>query len=422
MPKMPLSPLHALQSLQVIRAKGSISRAHLAEETRDSLFLVSKICDKLLAAGFVSEAGQGDSTGGRRPTLLSLKPGLGRLIGIHLGTVNVRVAMTDFSGELIEYTKDESRCKLGPDVAMQHLIGLVDQLLKKNQVSYSELDGIGIGVSGVVERTTGTVLFWPKLPLWTNVPVRQILEDRYKSVVELEDTSRTQAFAEYRLGGVDSAKHFVYIAVGAGIGAALFFNGQLYSGAAGFAGEFGHISISEGGPLCSCGNRGCLETVASAAALIQQARHGITGGLSNTLVKMSAGKSENLSVEMLAQAAQEGDRFSLRLLSETGTQLGRSLVGLINLLNPELIVIGGGVATAIGELILPEIERVIRERALIQGDDQVKIQISKLQERDWAVGATLLVAEKALAKSFSAKTEPKKRAISQNVSFASNPR
>lgn len=242
--------------------------------------------------------------------------------------------------------------------------------------------------------------------------MKKILEDRYKTIVELEDTSRTQAFAEYRLGGVDSAKHFIYIAVGAGIGAALFLNGTLYSGAAGFAGEFGHISVSEAGPLCSCGNRGCLETIVSASALIRKARQGLTAGLSNALMQMSQGNPSRLSVEMLAQAARRGDRFTLRLLSETGTYLGRSLVGLINLLNPELIVIGGGVAYAIGELILPEIERAVRDRAMIQGENQVQIRISKLHERDWALGATLLVVEKALTKSFLEGSEPKKRSAS----------
>ena len=411
MPRMPLSRFHTLDILQLIRAEGSISRAHLAETTGTSPFLVSKTCDKLLAAGFVTEAGQGDSTGGRRPTLLSLKPGLGRLIGVHLGTVNVRIAMTDFSGELIDYIKDESRANQGPGIAMEHLTELIDQMLKKNDVSYAQLNGIGVGVSGVVERSTGMTLFWPKLPLWVNVPVKKILEDRYKTIVELEDTSRTQAFAEYRLGGVDSAKHFIYIAVGAGIGAALFLNGALYSGAEGFAGEFGHISVSEAGPLCSCGNRGCLETIVSASALIRKARQGLTAGLSNALMQMSQGDPKRLSVEMLAEAARKGDRFALRLLSETGTYLGRSLVGLINLLNPELIVIGGGVAYAIGELILPEIERAVRDRAMIQGENQVQIRISKLHERDWALGATLLVVEKALAQSFLG-TEPKKRSAS----------
>ncbi|MGB8479565.1 MAG: ROK family transcriptional regulator [Acidobacteriaceae bacterium] len=404
---MPLSQLHTLQILQLIRAQGSTSRADLADKTGASPFLVSKISDKLLAAGFISEAGQGDSTGGRRPTLLSLRPDFGRLIGVHLGTVNVRIAMTDFSGNLIEYTKDASHSNQGPEVAMRHLIDLIDQMLKKSGVSYAELNGIGIGVSGVLDRNTGITLFWPKLPQWVNVPVRKILEEQYRTLVELEDTSRTQAFAEYRLGGVDSAKCFIYIAIGAGIGAALFLNGQLYSGAGGFAGEFGHITISETGPLCSCGNRGCLETLVSASALIQKARHGLFAGLSNTLMQMSQGDAKRLSVEMLAQAAQEGDRFALRLLSEAGTHLGRGIVGLINLLNPELIVIGAGVASAVGELILPEIERVVRSRAMVQGVNQVQIRMSRLQEKDWALGATLLVAEKALAQSFLKWMEPK---------------
>jgi len=410
MPRVPLSKLHTLQILQFIRAQGSISRAGLAEKTETSPFLISKTCDQLLAAKFITEAGQGDSTGGRRPTLLSLKPDFGRLIGVHLGTVNVRIAMTDFRGNLIEYIKDESRADKGPEAAMQHLIHLIDQMLKKAGVSYSELSGIGIGISGVLERSTGVVLFWPKLPMWINVSVRKILEDRYKTIVELDDTSRTQAFAEYKLGALDSIKHFIYVAVGAGIGAALFLDGKLYSGSAGFAGEFGHITVSEAGPLCSCGNRGCLETMVSASALIRKAQHGLTEGLSNTLMQMSEGNPKHLSVEMLADAARQGDRFTRRLLSDTAISLGTSLVSLVNLLNPELIVIGGGVASAIGELILPEIERVVRDRAMIQGDNQVQIRISQLQEKDWALAATLLVVEKALAQSFLKAMEPKTRA------------
>lgn len=146
----------------------------------------------------------------------------------------------------------------------------------------------------------------------------------------------------------------------------------------------------------------------SAAALIRKAREGISAGLSNTLIQMSQADSSPPSVEMLAEAARKGDRFALRLLSETGTCLGRSLVGLINLLNPELIVIGGGVSSAIGDLVLPDIERAVRDRAMIQGENQVQIRISKLRERDWAVGATLVVVEKALAKTFLNSNESKK--------------
>jgi len=418
MPRVPLSRQHTLQILQLIRAQDSISRASLAEKTGTSPFLISKTCDQLLAAKFITEAGQGDSTGGRRPTLLSLKPDLGRLIGVDLGAGNIRIAMTDFSGNLIEYVRDESHADQGPEVAMKHLIHLIDQMLKKTGVAPPELNGIGVGISGVLERSTGVTLFWPKMPLWINVPVKKILEDRYKTLVELDDTSRTQAFAEYKLGALESIKHFIYVAVGAGVGAALFLDGKLYSGSAGFAGEFGHITLSDTGLLCSCGNRGCLETMVSASALIRKARHGISEGLSNALMQMSQDDPNHLSVEMLAKAAAQGDRFTRRLLSDTATSLGTSLVTLVNLLNPELIVIGGGVASAVGELMLPEIERIVRDRAMIQGENQVQIRISRLQEKDWTLGATLLVVEKALAQSFMKAMEPKKRSAKPSKATA----
>jgi predicted NBD/HSP70 family sugar kinase len=229
-------------------------------------------------------------------------------------------------------------------------------------------------------------------------------------LVEIEDTSRTQALAEYRLGGADAAQHFVYITVGAGIGAALFLHGRLYTGAGGFAGEFGHIAVSESGPLCSCGNRGCAETMVSASAMIRNAKRGISAGLSTVLIQMQRESANGISVEMLGQAARQGDRFVLRILSEAGSYLGQSIVGLINLLNPELIVIGGGVGSAVGDLLLPEVERVVRDRAMVQDLNHLQIRISKLQERDWALGAALLTAEKALGQAFQRRTEPRKKA------------
>lgn len=399
---------NVLPALHLIRTQGSISRAQVAEKTGSSPFLVSQVCDTLLAAGFITEAGYGDSTGGRRPTLLSLRQGFGRILGVHFGSVNVRIALTDFGGTVIEYLKDESLASKGPEAAMNHLFHLIDQVLEKAGITYSKLDGIGIGVSGVVDRRNGVTLFWPKLPLWVNVPVKKLIEDRFKTLVELEDTSRTRAVAEYRLGSASRANHFVYIAAGAGLGAALFLNGQLYSGACGFAGEFGHVTVSENGPVCSCGNRGCLETLVSASTLIRIAREGLAAGLSNTLIKMTDGDPKKISVETIARAARSGDRFSLRLLSETGMYLGRGVVGLVNLLNPELIVIGAAVASAAGDFLLPEIERVVQDRAMIRGENQVKIVISKLQEKDWAVGATFLITEKALERRV-LKSEEKKK-------------
>jgi predicted NBD/HSP70 family sugar kinase len=415
MPRIPLSKQHILKILQLIRSSGSISRAEVAEKTGDTPFLVSKVCDELLEAGFVSEAGRGDSTGGRRPTLLSLRPGLGRLIGVHMGTVNLRIALTDFQGNLIAYVKDRSRAAEGPDVAISHLIEMIDRILEKEGLGREALNGIGIGISGVLDRTNGMTLYWPKLPRWVNVPVKRLLEDHYRTHVVLEDTSRTRALAEFWFGGCSTAKHFIFIGIGAGTGAALFLNGSLYHGAGGFAGEFGHISVASKGPMCSCGNRGCLESMVSASVLLRKARNGLSKGLSQTLMTIAHENPDDLTLEMLAQATRQGDRFTARLLTEMGAYVGKGIVGLVNLLNPELIVLGGGVASAVGELILPEIKRVMRESAMIQSVNQVQVRMSTLEEKDWALGAMLLVTEDALANSYMEWSNAAQESASENV-------
>jgi N-acetylglucosamine repressor len=399
MPKIRFSHQHTLRVLQLIRAQSPISRVEVAAKTGDSTFLISKICDELLEGGFITEVGRGDSTGGRRPTLLSLKPGLGRLIGVHLGTVNLRISMTDFSGNEIAYRHDLSHAADGPDVSMPHLMKLIDQMLEENGVRYSDLNGIGVGIS-VVLGPSGVALYWPRLSRWVDVPVKQMIEQRYKTLVVLEDTPRTGALAEYHRGGVNGAKSFVFIALGAGTGAAIFLNGALYKGVGGFAGELGHITVSEHGPMCSCGNRGCLETMISASELIRRARRGAVRGLSNILVRLSHGTLENISMEMLAEAAREGDRFAVRLLEEASVYLGRAIVTIVNLLNPELIVIGGGIASAAGEFLMPRVERVVRDTAMIHSAKQVEIRLSRLDNKASALGATLLIGEEALAQSF----------------------
>lgn len=400
MPNLSRAHARMLELLKFIHKQGALSRTDLVERTKFSAFLISKTCDQLLQAGLIQETGLGSSTGGRPPTLLSINPNVGKIVGLHIGTVNARIVVTDLAGASLGFRKVRSHVERGPEVALSRLISEVESTLSEAGVGRRQLRGIGIGVSGVLDRATGTTLFWPKVPQWVNVPVRQRFAEKFGTAVDVEDTPRTMALAERRFGAGAKVSEFIYVAAGTGIGAALFLRDQLYTGSAGFAGEFGHLTVDEQGPPCSCGNRGCLEATVSASALIRRAQVALAQGLSATLWSIAGGEPEKISLEIIGQAAEQGDRFTRSLLTEAGTFVGLGLIGIVNLLNPRLITIGGSLALAAGSFLLPIIQQVVRERALETHASDVRIQLSELKEIDWARGAALLVANSALETSF----------------------
>lgn len=400
MPRIRLLESHLVRLLKLIHSYGAAPRSLLGQETGYSAFLISKLCEKLLQTGYVTETRSSTSTGGRRPKLLSITAGLGRLVGVDFGTVNVRIVVTDVTGTVLESEKHASPVTEGAEAALPHVIDLIEGVLRRAKVSRHHLWGVGIGVSAVLDRATGAIMFWPKVPQWVNVPLKQVMVDHFNTPVEVDDSVRTMALAERRFGAAAEARQFIYVMLGAGTGSALFLNGCLYTGTGGFAGEFGHVSVEEDGPPCSCGNKGCIEVLASASALIRRAKEAMASGLSSRLWELCQGKPEDISVELIVQAARERDRFCLSLLSEAGTHVGTGMVGLVNLLNPELIILGGQLASSAAEFILPPIQRLVRERALERAAESVRIQLSTLDEVAWATGAALSLAEKVLETRF----------------------
>ena len=418
MPKIRNTSLHGLGLLKLLYQHVRISRSDLSAVTGYSAFLVSKVCDSLLKKGFICEVGSGDSSGGRRPTLLSIAPGLGKIVGVHVGRVNARVVVTDIGGNELAFLKMPSRVKAGPNVAMPHLIDLIEKTLQKANVKRADLTGIGVGISGILDRTSGTTLYWPKVPQWVNVPVRRILTEHFGIVPEIEDTPRTMALGERRLGLARHAENWVYLMIGASLGTAFFLHRELYTGSKGFSGEFGHIAVKEDGPVCGCGNRGCLNTFVSASALIHAAQSAVSEGLSGQLWELCDGDVGQISAGLIVRAAEAGDRYSIRLLHDLGTCLGKAMVFLVHLLDPELIVLGGGLAADAGKLLLPVIRQEISERVLATTGQPLRIELSQLREVDWAIGASLLVGEKALEKLFLSSIEPSKSAASRKAEFA----
>lgn len=397
MPKINSTQRHLSRVLSLINKHERISRTELTAVTGYSAFLTSKLTERLLKNGLVREVGAGESSGGRPPTLLSINPNIARLVGVHMGTINLRLVLTDMCGQVLAYKIERSLVDKGPDIALNHMLEVTLDLLRNAKISRDEVSGIGMGISGFLDRERGITLSWPKVPSWSNVAVRSFLQDNLRTVAELDDTPRTMALAEKRYGKAKKSDEFVYLTLGAGIGAALFLHGKLYAGRGGFAGEFGHTTIDEQGPLCSCGNRGCVETLVSASTLIRQAEEAIATERSPQLQLFTQQNGSRVTIEAIARAAEVNDRFCLGLLLETGVRIGTGIVNLVNLLNPELIVLGGGLAKAAGRWLLPPINRMVQERAMQGPASQVSIALSDLTEVDWARGAALLVSEDALA-------------------------
>lgn len=406
MPRMNMLPKHLLRLTTLIYDQSRVSRSQLAKRTGYSNFLVSKLTEQLLKDGLICERGSGESSGGRRPTLLSISPKIGYLVGVHLGTINLRAVVTDLCGKVVAWRTDRSGVDQGPEKSLRHLGDVVKSLLKEANVPHRKLLGIGLGIAGVLDRQSGVTLSWPKVPSWVDVPVRRMMEERFNTLVEVDDVSRTMALAEKRFGKARDTNEFIYVLLGAGTGAAFFLGGKLYTGKGGFAGEFGHATIDEEGPLCSCGNRGCLEALVSASAVIRQAQEALSAGLSAQLYHIIQKSGGDLSLESIAHAAEAGDRFCLGLLSKISSHVATGVTSLINLLNPELIILGGGLIAATGKWLLPSIQRSVLERAMPNSVRQVTMELSELKEVDWARGATLLVAHKALQNALVAREKP----------------
>ncbi len=386
--------------LQLIHYRGSVSRSQLCNLTGNSSFLISKMCDELEASGLIVQMGAGNSSGGRPPALLAVNPQLGTLLGIHFGTINLRIAVTDLQGNVLAFAKTRSHAELGPEASMANCFSVVRGTLDRAGVRKEDLWGVGVGIAGVQDRQAGTLLMWPNVPSWIEVPVKKILLEHFNTAVKVDDITRSMALAERHFGAGRDSADFVYIMAGAGIGAALYLQGRLYAGSRGFAGEFGHLTVQEDGPICSCGNRGCVETLVSASTLIRQARQAAADGRAVQLWRACQGNLDLITAEIIAEAAAQKENYSLTLLHEAGVHLGAGIAGVVNLLNPELVLIGGGLAKAAGAFLLPAVEQTVRQRALKGASQQTSIRLSDLEESDWVRGAALLAAQDALKNLF----------------------
>lgn len=378
--------------LQSIYTEGHASQAGLAEKTQFAPSYISMAISELRRRGLVEEGGRSPSRAGRRRVLLRIVPHLGHLIGIRIGRANTRIVTTDFSGKVLTLKRVPTEIQKGE----HDVFALIDREIAAALQRDKTIKGIGIALSGVIDRRAGRVLFWPKVPGWNDVPLKQTVQSKYDLPVVVEDTVRTMALMEQRSGDANGRSNFVYVLVSMGIGAAIYMNGGLYLGADDLAGELGHTTIDERGDLCSCGNRGCLEVYASGWAIINRIRSGLQQGVHSSLSQLMEKHPGRLSIEAIVAAAKARDQFAHTVLWEAGLHLGTGVATIVNLLNPEAILLGGEVPRAAKAFILKPLFHSFRGRTFHRSVRNLKVIVSRLGGEAGAVGAAILVGETLL--------------------------
>lgn len=316
---------------------------------------------------------------------------MAKRIGIDVGGTNVKIALVDDNGKIIYSNSVPTYAKMGYEYTVNNIKQAIKDLMKETNTTPSDIEGIGFDFPGQVDCKTGVVKLAPNIPGWVNVPIAQMIEDEFHIPTRIDNDVRCAALGELKFGAGRGCENFICITVGTGIGSGIVINGKVVRGATNAAGELGHIKLQmNGGPICGCGDTGCLEAFASGPAIVAMAQEYIKGGKSTKFREMAAVEGGEITPYMVAKAAEEGDPVAKRIFEIVGEYIGIGLTSVINLLNPEKVIIGGGVAES-GELLLGPIRKTIKERAMVVAGNAVEIVPAQLGNSAGVIGASMLI-------------------------------
>jgi len=368
---------------------GDDTLADLGKELNFSVPTVTKMVGELIEDGIVMDFGKMETPGGRRPNIYGLNQSSGYFIGVDISQKRVHIGLINFKGDLIDEQMDISFEEAHPHERFERLCEIIEEFISHTVVPKDKILSIGINISGRVNPQTGhsySFFYFDERPL------TEMFEEKLGIDVSIDNDSRAMAYGEYIKGRVQAEKNIIYVNVGWGLGLGIIVNGQLYYGKSGFSGEFGHITAFENEILCHCGKKGCLETEASGSALYRKFLEKLHNGQSSLLTQQKENEDEITLNDIIDVALQE-DILAIELIEEVGNTLGKHVAGLINLFNPELVIIGGTLANAGDYLILP-LRSAIKKYSLNLVNKDSSIKVSKLGDKAGLLGASLLARSK----------------------------
>jgi predicted NBD/HSP70 family sugar kinase len=369
-----LSPPEA-QALTSIRRLGPLSRTEIAEAIGYSRSKITSVINGLTLAHILEEIGDGTSSGGRRPRVLDFNADFGYVVGVDLGATSVDLAIADFGAHILHRESLDTDVRDGPDATLgliiHQILGKLDQL----GISPNNVYAFGIGVPGPVEFSTGLLIAPPIMPGWEAYPIRSFIKESFPATVCVVDNDvNVMAMGELRAG------------------AGIVTSGEIYRGSNGSAGDIGHICADPAGPVCHCGNIGCLEAIAAGPPIAAKGMEAARRGDSPILAKYLKANSGTLTAEDIGLAAAEGDPIANELIQESGRIIGEVLASLVNFYNPSLILIGGGVSK-IGHQFLASIRRGVLHRSLPLSTRHLRIDTSLMGSDAGITGAITLALE-----------------------------
>jgi glucokinase len=324
--------------------------------------MTARIVQRLRDIGLVRESGRLVANGPGRPTLLiELHPNAARIAGVDVGTELIHLVLADVHGTMQNYRELPSGMLDGMthDQIVVALAAAIDEFARDSATDLAEIAVAGVALTGIIDSLKGVCVLRSHTPGWERFELADRLGKALNMPVVLGETSRAKAVAELRLGGGRGARNFLYVDAGTAIGAGIVIDGKPYRGEGGLAGELGHITVDPNGPLCRCGNRGCIQASSSARALVHQARELLRGGVYSAL----SGDSDSLDLAALMTAANSGDKMALGLLTASGERLGEAISMALNLLGIELVILGGSLIQD-SDVVLEAATRVVRLRVL----------------------------------------------------------
>ena len=387
-----IAQLNKKNVLNVIRTRGPISKSQIAKLLDLSLPTVMKISDELSEAGIVKSIGKGESRGGKRPELIELIPDAYYMVGVDIGRSRTISIIMDLNGDVLFRKTMETGQTNPPSELLDRVEELIKFTIDESKLQSNKLLGIGIVTPGLMDIDNGIIIFSPDFQ-WENVEIKKNFGQFFHLPVILENSNRALALSEGWFGAAEKAKYFVCINLGYGIGSAIMEKEKFYLGNSGSSGELGHMTLEKEGPKCDCGNNGCLEALASGKAIADRAKEAIANGTDTIILKYVDGNINKIEAKEVFEAAKAGDKCAKEIIDKAIEYLGIGIANYINLLDPEMIVLAGGM-TKNGSFFLDKLEKAISERKMKFAGGNVKLEISKLGEDAAAMGAATLILKR----------------------------